>query len=143
MAEFSYAKGRVGDSLHFIANEMKEYENDYGARTWEEYQKDIKLQKLVDRTVENVLTALIEVCGTLLAEKGISAENYSEVLSKAADLFGFDLESQKNLAKLAVQRNRLAHRYLDLKWQAVKAFSEQKGLILRLIEKILNAQSLT
>ncbi len=40
----------------------------------------------MDRTVENILTALIEVCGTILTEKGIPVENYSETLREEASL---------------------------------------------------------
>lgn len=139
MAEFSYAKGRMEDSLQFILQEIKEYEEEYSGKNWQEYQKDRKIQKLMDRTVENILTALVEVCGTMLADKGISAENYSEVLAKAADLLGFTADEQKGISKLAAQRNRLAHRYLDFKWQAISSFAEQKELIKKLLKKILES----
>ena len=141
MAEFSYAKGRIGESLQFIAGEIEEFKKEYSKKTWAEYQKEGKLQKLMERTVENILTALVEVCGTFLAEKGIAAENYGEVLRKAAELIGFDEQEQNNIAKLAAQRNRLAHRYLDYKWDAIKAFNEQKDLIEGLLQKILDISS--
>ncbi|MBI4680622.1 MAG: DUF86 domain-containing protein [Nitrospirae bacterium] len=141
MAEFSYAKGRINESLRYIASEIKEFESDYSARSWQDYQNDAKLQKLMDRTVENILTALIEICGTIAAEKGIAAENYSEVLLKAAQLFGFSENEQRELAKLAAQRNRLAHRYLDLKWQAIKMFNDHKKLVHKLLEKILSSEN--
>ena len=137
MAEFHYAKGRIGDSLQFIAREMAEFDKEYSRKTWAEYQQDGKLQKLMDRTVENILTALVEVCGTILAEKGIAAENYGEVLKQAAALFSLSEDEQNDLAKLAVQRNRLAHRYLDYKWQAIKMFNEQRSLIQTLLKNIL------
>lgn len=137
MAEFSYARGRISESLQFIAKEMKEFENEYAQKTWQEYQKDNKLQKLMERTIENILTALVEVCGTLLAEKGIAAENYGEVMSKTGQMFGFSEQEQNNFAKFAVQRNRLAHRYLDYKWQAIQFYKEQKKLIQRLLDQIL------
>lgn len=137
MAEFSYAKGRIPDSLQFISAEIKEFENEYLKKSWEEYQKDTKLQKLMDKTIENILTALIEICGTVLSENGVAAENYSEVLSKASEYFKLPKDQEKNLAKLAAQRNRLAHRYLDYKWQAIKMFVEQKEIIMKLLELIL------
>ena len=137
MAEFHYAKGRIGDSLQFIAREMAEFDKEYSRKAWAEYQQDGKLQKLMDRTVENILTALVEVCGTILAEKGIAAENYGEVLKQAAALFSLSEDEQNDLAKLAVQRNRLAHRYLDYKWQAIKMFNEQRSLIQTLLKNIL------
>ena len=45
---------------------------------------DTKLQKLIDRTIENILTALIEVCGVILTEANISAESYPDVMRKIA-----------------------------------------------------------
>ncbi len=137
MPEFRYSRGRIGDSLRFISEEMKEFEDEYAIQTWNDYQEDKKVQKLMDRTVENILTALLEVCGTLLTEEGIGVENYADALRQAAKRFGFSVEEQEELAGLAVQRNRLAHRYLNFRWQAIKAFKDQRDLIIVLITKIL------
>lgn len=56
---------------------MKEFEQEYSSKTGKDYQQDSKLQKLMDRTVENILTALIEICGTVLAQEGIAVESYA------------------------------------------------------------------
>jgi uncharacterized protein YutE (UPF0331/DUF86 family) len=140
MPEFKYAKGRITESLQFIAIELKEFEQDYASKTWQDYQKDKKLQKLIDRTVENILTTLIEICGTILTQESIPVENYTQVLSECARKFGFSKEEQENLAKLAIQRNRLARRYLNFRWQAVNAFVNTKLLISKLLVKILERE---
>ena len=140
MPEFTYAKGRIIETLNFILEEIKEFETDYENRTWEEYQNDKKLQKLIDRTVENVLTAFIELCGTIITQEGISAENYADAVKKCSKLFNFDKKEQDELSKLAVQRNRLAHRYMDFRWHAVKTFIEQKQEILKLLSRILKSE---
>ncbi len=140
MAEFTYAKGRILDSVRFISDEMKEFQQDYAGKTWKEYQEDRKLQKLMERTVENILTALIEVCGTYLSEKGIAVESYGEALKEAGKSLGFSEEEQGNLVKLAVQRNRLAHRYLDFRWQAIKTYADQRDSIARLITLVLEKE---
>lgn len=140
MPEFKYAKGRIAESIKFLTEEMREFEEEYAHKSWKDYQNDKKIQKLMDRTVENALTALIEICGTVLAEKGIATESYSDVLRKAGNLLGFSENEQDNLAKLAIQRNRLAHRYLNLKWEAIKTFNENKELILKLVKNILNKE---
>ena len=137
MPKFEYAKGRISESLQFIATEMKEFEDEYISKTWMDYQNDSKLQKLTDRTIENILTALIEVCGTILTQKNIPVKNYSQVLKECGRLLGLCAEDQEKLAKLAIQRNRLAHRYLNFRWQAVKAFIETKPLVSELLKKIL------
>lgn len=40
MPEFNYAKGRIFDSLQFIAIEIKEFEQDYIFKGWKDYKKD-------------------------------------------------------------------------------------------------------
>jgi uncharacterized protein YutE (UPF0331/DUF86 family) len=140
MGEYKYAKGRIAGSIQFISAEMREFEEEYADKQKGEYEGDKKLQKLIDRTVENILTALIEVCGTVLAEKGVSAESYSDVLRKCCQRFEFSDNEQNSLAGLSVQRNRLAHRYLNFRWQAIKMFAEQKALVLKLIQRILQRE---
>ena len=140
MPEFTYAKGRVSESIQYLSEEIGEFESEYADKTWKDYQNDKKLQKLVDRTVENVLTALIEVCGTILTEKGIGVDSYSDALKKSAKLLGFSETDQDVLSRLAIQRNRLAHRYLNFRWQAIKMFGEQKSLIIEFVSKILERE---
>jgi uncharacterized protein YutE (UPF0331/DUF86 family) len=140
MPEFKYAKGRVAESIQYLSEEIREFESDYANRTWTEYQTDRKFQKLADRTVENILTALIEICGTILVEEGIGVESYSDALKKSAQLLGFSEEEQDHLSGLAVQRNRLAHRYLNFRWQAIKMFKEQEPLVIKFATKILERE---
>jgi len=140
MPEFTYAKGRVSESIQYLSEEVREFESEYADKTWKDYQNDKKLQKLMDRTVENVLTALIEVCGTILAEEGIGVDSYSDSLKKSAKLLGFSETDQDVLSRLAIQRNRLAHRYLNFRWQAIKMFGEQKSLIIEFVSKILERE---
>ena len=140
MPKFTYAKGRISETLNFILEEIKEFETDYENKTWEEYQNDKKLQKLIDRTVENILTAFVELCGTIITQKGISSENYADAIKKCSKLFNFDKNEQDDLSKLAIQRNRLAHRYMDFRWHAIKTFIEQKQAVLKLLSRILKSE---
>jgi len=140
MPEFSYARGRILDSLRYLTEEMREFQDDYAAKTWQDYQTDRKLQKLIDRTVENILTALIEICGAFLTEEGIAADSYSDVLKKAGSRLGLTNEEQKNLAGLAMQRNRLAHRYLNFRWQTIRAYSERSDLIAKVADMLLTRE---
>lgn len=142
MPEFNYARGRIAESMQFITSEIKEFEQDYIDKTLQDYQQDKKLQKLMDRTLENILTALIEICGTVLAREGISVENYAQALKECAKEFGFSDSEQDSFGKLAVQRNRLAHRYLNFRWQAITMFIETKPLVLKLISRIAEKKEL-
>jgi len=143
MPDFYYAKGRIAESVQYISDELIEFEAEYEVKTWTDYQHDRKLQKLMDRTVENVLTALIEVSGTLATQNKIKVENYAEALRKAADLLGFKKEDQEKLGKLASQRNRLAHRYLNFRWQVIRIFKETKPLLVDFITRILEHEKIS
>ena len=140
MPDFFYAKGRILESIQYISDELKEFERDYDAKTWPEYQNDRKIQKLMDRTVENILTALIEVSGTLATRNTIKVENYADALRKASELLGFNQEDQEKLGKLAAQRNRLAHRYLNFRWQVIRVFKEGKPLIGEFLKRALELE---
>lgn len=115
----SSTRGRIEESVQFLKEEIKEFQSDYSIKALRDYQEDKKLQKLMDRTVENIFTALIEVCGAVLSEERIRAENYGEVLEKCGKFMGLSEDEQKNVSGLAIQRNRLAHRYLNFRWQAI------------------------
>lgn len=47
---------------------------------------------------------------------------------------------QKNLSGLAIQRNRLAHRYLNFRWQAIKMYKDNKDAVSKLIQLILELE---
>lgn len=48
MPEYNYVRGKITDSLQFIATEIKEFEEDYIFKSWKDYKKDRKLQKLME-----------------------------------------------------------------------------------------------
>ena len=48
MHEYNYVRGKITDSLQFIATEIKEFEEDYIFKSWKDYKKDRKLQKLME-----------------------------------------------------------------------------------------------
>jgi len=47
---------------------------------------------------------------------------------------------QKNLSGLAIQRNRLTHRYLNFRWQAIKMYKDSKDVVLKLIQVVLERE---
>ncbi len=131
------------ESLAYITKEMDEFEAEYVSKTWQDYASDTKLQKLIDRTLENILAAFIEVCGTILTEENILAESYTAVMRKAGNFFGFGEEELETLAKLAIQRNRLAHRYLNFRWQVVKFYIQNRDILKKLLNSIYGYEKST
>lgn len=136
MPEFRYARGRILESLAFITREMNEFEADYASKGWEDYSSDNRLQKLIDRTIENILTAFIEVSGAILTENDIEAESYPDVMVKIGRFFGFDEKDLDVLTRFAIQRNRLAHRYLNFRWQVVRFYMENRDVLKKLAQAI-------
>jgi uncharacterized protein YutE (UPF0331/DUF86 family) len=138
--EFMYAKGRIIETIQFISKEIREFENEYEKISWQEYGQNSKIQKLIERTVENILTAFIELAGTYLAQMKISGENYSDILRKFSQNLACTEDDVEKIASLASQRNRLAHRYLDYKWQAIKLFKENKPLLKSILTIVLEKE---
>ncbi len=136
MPEFRYAKGRIMESLSYITKEMEEFDSDYASKTWQDYASDTKLQKLIDRTIENILTAFIEVSGVILTEENISAESYPDVMRKIGKFFGYKEDESETLARLAIQRNRLAHRSLNFRWQVIKLYIQNRNILKNLLNSI-------
>mgnify|MGYP001571084179 FL=1 len=64
----------------------------------------------------------------------------SSIIKRTGELFSFSDDEQGTLAKLAIQRNRLAHRYLNFRWQVMKFYSDNKTLIQRLVSLILEME---
>lgn len=136
MPEFRYARGRIIETLAFITKEMNEFDSDYISKTWQDYAADTKIQKLIDRTIENILTAIIEVSGVVLTENNVATESYPEVMRKIAIFFVFGEADSEALAKAAIQRNRLAHRYLNFRWQVVRFYIEHREVLKRVVTAV-------
>jgi uncharacterized protein YutE (UPF0331/DUF86 family) len=70
-------------------------------------------------------------------EEGLGVESYADAIRKASIHFGLSGDEAESLGKLGIQRNRLAHRYLNFRWEAIRMFNEKKELIVKLLNKIL------
>lgn len=136
---FRYAKGRIIDTIEYILKEIEDYKNFFGKVSYEEYSKledPIKL-KALEKTVENVLTALIELAGTISIEERKKVENYYSALKIGATIVGLEAKEIEEFAELAYERNNLVHRYLDLKWSAIKTFQDRLPMIVKFVKKAL------
>lgn len=139
---FEYAKGRVLDTLEFIMKEIIDYKNNFGILTYQEYTSLNGLKiKALERTIENILNALIELSGTISIERGFKVDNYYSALRKGARLVGVDEEKAEELAELANVRNNLVHRYLDTKWEIVREFQEKLPLITIFIKRVFEIEA--
>lgn len=135
-----YGNGRVVDSIQFILREMAEFDQDYANKDCKKYTNDIKLQKLIEKTIENVLTAVIDVNKVELTREGIVSENCSERMRTVGRLFKLDEFECEELAKLVNQRNYLMYRYLDLKWQVVITYKKNRPLLMKFLRLVLDKE---
>jgi uncharacterized protein YutE (UPF0331/DUF86 family) len=142
--DFSYTRGRILASVNFVSKEIEDFEKHFSKITWKQYKLlDPLKAKALEKTVENILTALIEIAGTISVEKRKTIENYASAIKEASLILNFKEEKAETLSRLANQRNRLAHRYLDFKWEAIKAFKETKPLILEFLKKVISREKLS
>lgn len=108
--------------LIFIDNElnvMKEFTD----TDWIEYQKNHQKRRIVERTIENLMNALIDVAKIILAsEKQEVPHTYREMLQHVGFIKPFSQEITERLAGWADLRNILAHEYLDFRWKPISDF---------------------
>ena len=95
---------------------------------WMTYQRDSKARRNVERIIENVANAVIDIAKILLAASALAAPpTYRDVLQMMAPAGLADPETALELIRLAPLRNSLAHGYLDYKWEGVKWFLQSGG----------------
>lgn len=139
--EFSYAKGRILSSVEFVLGEIDDFDKHFSEISWKDYRiLDSLKAKAMEKTVENILTALVEIAGTIAVESEKIVENYSAALTEAGLITGLSEDSAITLGKLAGMRNRLAHRYLDYKWETIKAYKDAKPLINDFLKRVIDRE---
>lgn len=99
---------------------FSEYEREIDWRVYE-LQRSKRLE--VERWVESLINATLDISKMLLAIRGEEIpETSREVLFKmSAHIYDKEEEAQA-FSELAKIRNTLAHRYLDLRWIDIKRF---------------------
>ncbi|MFA7566178.1 MAG: HepT-like ribonuclease domain-containing protein [Alkalispirochaeta sp.] len=86
------------------------------------YQTDRSLRRNLDRWVENLTNAVIDIAKIVLASEGAQVpQTYAQILDVLPSVSGFtDLPG--DIRHLAALRNVMAHEYLDLRFTRVQAF---------------------
>lgn len=141
--DFSYSRGRILASVNFTSKEIEDFKKHFSQITWKQYRLlDPLKAKALEKTVENILTALIEIAGTISVEEGKTVENYASAIKEASSILSLKEEKTETLSRLANHRNRLAHRYLDFKWEAIKSFKEAMPMVVEFLKKVINREKL-
>ncbi|MEK7480723.1 MAG: HepT-like ribonuclease domain-containing protein [Patescibacteria group bacterium] len=104
---------------------------EYVALTWLDYQQHRDKQRQVERLIENVINAVIDITKTILAsEKRPIPSSYKGMVREACAILSFPLEAADQFAEWAELRNILAHEYLDYRWDKIHPFLEKAEPIL-------------
>ncbi|WP_434655541.1 type VII toxin-antitoxin system HepT family RNase toxin [Thermoanaerobacterium thermosaccharolyticum] len=111
------------DFIQIKLNDLDEYKK----LTYEEYDTDRIVRRNVERIIENISNALIDISKIIIVNENIDIPNsYREIILKLGEIKTIDEELAKSIAEIARLRNVLAHQYLDIKWSYVKTFITDK-----------------
>ena len=111
--------------IDFIRIQLEDLEK-FKSLDWEKYQKDRDVQRNVERLVENVANAVIDISKILLVGEDIEMPNsYKDIIIKLGLMDILEQELASKIAGYAALRNVLAHQYLDLRWDKIKKFIKE------------------
>lgn len=121
--------------LIFLDSELKDSQK-FLKLTQFEYEKDNAKRREVERWVENLINAAIDISKTVLAsEKQKIPSSYKEILRNISLVTDFPKEMGEQLADWTGLRNILAHEYLDIRWKRIEMFIQKsQPLFGKLIE---------
>lgn len=110
------------ERIQFLDSEIREF-TDYRNLTLKVYKEDKFQRRNIERWIETLAMALIDVGKIILASEGRKMPStYTEVLLDLCLLTGFDEEGGKEFAQFAKLRNILGHEYLDIRFEKIRNF---------------------
>ncbi|KYH32739.1 type VII toxin-antitoxin system HepT family RNase toxin [Neomoorella mulderi] len=108
--------------LRFLATELEDLKA-YGEMDYFQYQSDRKSRRDVERIIENLINAALDIAKILIAGEDLEVpETYRQAFIQLGEAGIIDKELALALAEKARTRNILAHQYLDIKWELIKDF---------------------
>jgi uncharacterized protein YutE (UPF0331/DUF86 family) len=112
----------VATRLSFIETELNDLIS-FEAMDWPAYSKDRDKRRNLERLIENLANACIDIGKIILSGEEVEMpDNYRDVIIKLGELKIIPDKVAQNLSDLVITRNILAHQYLDLKWDKIKLF---------------------
>lgn len=111
------------DKILIFLNSESESLKEYLGLSWQEYQNDDKKRKFVERTIENLMNAVIDVSKIMLSsQKRAVPDTYKEIVRQTGLISPLTQEVADTLSNWVGLRNILAHEYLDYRWEKIKGF---------------------
>lgn len=116
-----FDRSRLERLLEFIDEEMQDRAG-FTAMTPQRYRTDRDSRRSLDRWVETLISAAIDIAKVVLAsEHRTVPQTYGQILAELEALPAFSRLAGR-LKPLAALRNLMAHEYLDLRYGRVKGF---------------------
>lgn len=129
--------------MAFIEEELKDLEEHLDL-DFKGYTTQKKVRREVERIIENVLNASIDLAKILLAGEDVEVPaTYRETFEKLGEIGLLDEEVAGQIADLVRLRNVLAHQYLDLKWETIHKFIEKGPQAIQEFVRAVNERILT
>lgn len=115
--------------LDFLLDEAADF-NLYQSLTWEDY-KEKRKRREVERWIENIINSSIDIAKVLLSIKGLEIpQTYREIHRNLSLTNLFRKELGFEISEWASIRNKLAHEYIDIRWDAIKKFIKESQPLL-------------
>lgn len=116
---------KILERFHFPDNELKEIDR-FKRFTFNEYKEDKDKRRIIERWVECIINATIDIAKIVLAcENKRMPRSYEEALFDFALLVGFNAKEAEEFSKFASLRNILTHEYLDILYRKIQRFTKE------------------
>ena len=123
--------------LSFLQVELSDLHG-FSGLTFEQYQTDRHTRREVERLVENLANACLDIAKIILAGENLEIPStYSLVFVRLSEAGIIPPTLARDLAALARTRNVLAHQYLDIKWEQLRHFLQHGPRLLTRFVKIV------
>lgn len=130
-------KERLMVRLDFLKLQMEDYQK-YQNIDWAGYTNDRFLRREIERWVEDTINCVIDIAKIILSSEKLLIPNTNKELLKVIETVGnFEKGFGERISRWADIRNKLAHEYLDLKWEGVKDFLSNFNLLVE-FEKVMS-----
>ena len=132
-------KQSIIERVNFMQVELDDLVNKCQDVNWEIYSKDREKRRNVERIIENLANASIDISKILLSGETVEIPGtYQDIILKLGEASIIKKELASKIAILAKARNVLAHQYLDLKWNLIEPLIKESPIFLKEFIKSLN-----
>lgn len=122
-------KYRLIRYVNFLETEIADYPLFIGM-TREEYIHNRSRRREVERWIENQINAVVDIAKVILHAENLPVpDTYREIVTNLSGVPPFKKETVELLSRWTRLRNIISHEYLDVKWDSIKKFIVDGGVV--------------